>query len=117
MKTHTGGCHCGGVRYEVEADIDSAMECNCSHCSKKGFLLKFVPANTFKLTHGDESILSDYRFNKKHIKHLFCPTCGVQSYGRGTGPDGKEMVAVNVRCLDGVEPEQIEIKKVDGKNL
>lgn len=117
MQTYTGGCHCGNVRYEAQATLDSAMSCNCSHCAKKGFLLKFIPAEFFRLTKGSEAELSDYRFNKKHIKHLFCPTCGVQSYGRGKGADGTEMIALNVRCLDDVDPETIPITKIDGKNL
>lgn len=117
MKTYTGGCHCGAIRYEAEADNVDGMSCNCSHCGKKGFLLKFVPADKFRITHGDEGALTEYKFNKKHISHLFCPTCGVQSYGRGKGPDGTEMVALNVRCLDGVDPKEITITEFDGKSL
>ena len=115
MKALTGGCHCGNIRYEANAELDGAMECNCSHCGKKGFLLKFVPANLFTLTKGDESSMSEYRFNKKQIGHRFCATCGVQTHGRGKGPDGSEMVAVNVRTLDDL-PEDVPITKFDGKN-
>jgi hypothetical protein len=115
MKKHTGGCHCGAVRYEVETDLTKAMECNCSHCSKKGFLLHFVPAEKFTLLSG-EGNLSEYRFNTKKIAHLFCKACGVQSFGRGTGPDGEAMVAVNVRCLDDVDLKSLEIVPIDGKN-
>lgn len=113
---HSGGCHCGNIRYEVTCDIDSAMECNCSHCSKKGFLLKFVPKAALTLTKGSESEMSEYRSNKKHISHLFCPTCGIQPFGKGTGPDGNEMVALNIRTLDDGVPEGIEITKFDGKS-
>jgi hypothetical protein len=116
MSTHQGGCHCGNIRYEVKGDVDSAMECNCSHCGKKGFLLKFVPSNLFTLLKGDEASMSEYRFNKKQIAHRFCPSCGVQTHGRGTGPDGVEMVAVNIRTLDDM-PEGVPITKVDGKSV
>lgn len=115
MKKYTGGCHCRAVRYEAEMELDKAMECNCSHCSKKGFLLKFVPAEKFTLLSGEEN-LSEYPFNTKRIAHLFCKTCGVQSFGRGTGPDGTAMAAVNVRCLDDIDVAALEIMKVDGKN-
>jgi hypothetical protein len=101
------------VTFEATTDLASVMECNCSHCSKKGFLLTFVPADAFTLN-GGEDALTEYRFNKKHIQHLFCATCGVQSFGRGRGPDGTEMVAVNVRCLDGVDPKSLAITPVDG---
>lgn len=115
MTTHKGSCHCGAVTYTVEADIDTVMECNCSHCSRKGFLLNFVPAEQFTLLSGEDS-LTEYRFNKKHISHLFCKICGVQCFGKGTGPDGKATVAVNVRTLPDVDPSSLTIQKVDGKS-
>lgn len=115
MKTYEGGCHCGAVRYSVETDLASVLFCNCSHCSKKGFLLSFVPAAAFTLKQGEEA-LTEYRFNKKQIQHLFCKTCGVQSFGKGNGPDGAAMIALNVRCLDGVQLEELTITPVDGKN-
>jgi hypothetical protein len=114
-KTYQGGCHCGAVAYEVETDLASVMECNCSHCSKKGFLLSFVPAAQFKLLAGEDA-LTEYRFHKKQIAHVFCPTCGVQSFGRGKGPDGAEMRMINVRCLEGVDPATLTITQVDGKS-
>lgn len=114
-KTYTGGCHCGNVRYEVTTDITSVISCNCSICSKTGTLLAFVPASQFKLLSG-ESNLHDYQFNKQVIHHLFCATCGVRSFATGTGPDGVEMRAVNVRCLDDVDLSALQIKAVDGKS-
>lgn len=115
MKTYAGGCHCGAVQFEVEADLEHVMSCNCSHCAKKGFLLTFVPAEKFKLKAGEKE-LRDYRFNSKQIQHLFCTTCGVQSFGRGKGPDGSETIAVNVRCLDDVETDKLTPSLFDGKN-
>lgn len=114
-KTYTGGCHCGKVRYEVTLALDGAIECNCSICSKKGHLLTFTGAERFKLLCGEDA-LTDYQFNQKRIHHLFCSTCGIESFARGAGPDGKPMVAVNVRCLDGVDPSQLQVRKYDGKN-
>ncbi len=113
---YTGGCHCGGVRYEVEADLSHTMACNCSHCEKKGFILSFVPAEQFTLLTG-EDMLTEYRFNKKVIAHLFCKVCGVQSFGRGTDGTGKKTVAINVRSLDGVDFSLLHPMEYDGKNL
>src|SRR5688572_1147034 len=96
---YTGSCHCGAVQYAVDAPIERAMECNCSICSKKGHLLAFAPAAAFVLKQGADSIVN-YQFGKKTIHHLFCKHCGIGSFGRGTMPDGTEMVAINVRCLD-----------------
>jgi hypothetical protein len=113
---HTGGCHCGRVRYEIEADINQVMSCNCSLCQKRGALLTFVPAGQFTLLSGGDD-LTDYQFNKKIIHHLFCGTCGVGSFARGVAPDGSEMVAVNVRCLEDVDPAALTVKPFDGKSL
>ncbi len=114
--THSGGCHCGAVKYEVTGDFTSAMACNCSICSKKGSLLAFVPTEQFKLLQG-EGALRDYQFNKHVIHHLFCTTCGIASFARGKTPKGGEMVAINVRCLDGVDLGQVAVKHFDGRSM
>jgi hypothetical protein len=114
--TYAGGCHCGQVRYEVKADLSRVMSCNCSICAKRGALLAFVPEGEFKQTSGSDD-LTDYQFNRKVIHHLFCPTCGVGSFARGTAPDGNKMIAVNVRCLDGVDLEGLNVVKFDGASL
>jgi hypothetical protein len=113
---YTGSCHCGAVRYTVEADLsEPVMDCNCSMCGRTGTLLSFVPIDKFTLEQGSDS-LTDYQFNKHRIHHLFCKVCGIKSFARGTGPGGKEMAAVNVRCLAGVDPSKLEVKHFDGKS-
>jgi hypothetical protein len=114
-KAYTGGCHCGKVRFEVKTDLARVIACNCSICSKAGWLLAFVPAEQFTLLSGGD-VLSDYQFGKKRIHHLFCPTCGVHSFARGVGPDGREMRAVNVRCLENVDVDALAITPFDGKS-
>jgi hypothetical protein len=115
-KTYAGSCHCGGVRYEVAADLSSAVTCNCSICAKTGTVLTFVPASAFKLLQGGE-LLTDYQFNRKVIHHLFCKRCGIRSFARGRMPDGTETVAVNVRCLEGVDVTTLEHQPFDGRSL
>jgi hypothetical protein len=102
MKTYSGGCHCGQVRYEATTDLAQVVSCNCSICSKHGLMLTFVPPEQFKQLSGQDTEKT-YQFNKKVIDHRFCGNCGVESYGTGKGPDGKQMYAVNVRCLDGLD--------------
>src|SRR5687768_3256700 len=107
---HKGGCHCGAVRYHVDVDLAKpAIVCNCSICSRSGTMLSFVPAGSFTLEQGGDALVS-YHFNKRHIDHLFCKTCGIKSFARGKAPDGSEMVAVNVRCLDDLDLAKIETK-------
>ncbi len=113
MATHTGGCHCGKVRYEVETDLAKVIECNCSHCHKKGMLLAFVDKDKFTLLSGKED-LQEYQFNKKAIRHYFCTTCGVQSFAEGvTFPKA----CVNVRCLDDVDTKNLTIEQFNGKDI
>jgi hypothetical protein len=115
-KTYTGGCHCGKVRYETKVDLSApVISCNCSMCGRTGTLLTFVPAEQFTLLSGADS-LTDYQFNKKNIHHLFCKVCGVKSFARGTGRDGKPMVAINARCLDEVEATGLTVRSYDGKH-
>src|SRR3979490_1481498 len=97
-KNYRGGCQCGQVRYEVSAEIGEVIACNCSRCGRLGSLLAFAPASKFKLVSG-EGDLTQYEFNKHAIKHVFCATCGIQSFAKGKRPtDGADLAAVNVRC-------------------
>jgi hypothetical protein len=113
--THKGSCHCGQIKFEVEGTFDTAMECNCSHCSRKGYLLWFVPRTQFTLQ-SPESAVAIYTFNKHAIKHHFCPKCGCAPFGLGASR-GTETAAINVRCLEGVELESIKRQFVDGRSF
>mgnify|MGYP005990108697 CR=1 FL=1 len=110
---YNGSCHCGSVQFEVEADNEVEVEdCNCSICTKAGYLHLIVPSKKFQLTKGkDELVL--YTFNSGVAKHYFCKTCGVKPfYIPRSNPDG---VDVNLRCLDE-QPEKVKIVAFDGKN-
>jgi hypothetical protein len=111
---YNGSCHCGRTAFEVEGDLQQAMECNCSHCSRKGYLLWFVPREKLRLA-TPESNLSTYTFNKHVIQHRFCPTCGAAPFGLGTGPSGPT-AAINVRCLEGVELATLKRVPFDGRS-
>jgi hypothetical protein len=115
-RTYSGGCHCGRVRYEVTTDPGGAIACNCSKCAKHGLWLTFVSPEHFKLQSGEE-VLAAYRFNKNVVNHLFCRDCGVESFARGRTKDGKDIVAVNVRCLDGIDIATLSPNPVDGRSF
>jgi hypothetical protein len=115
-KSYTGGCHCGEVRFEVTADISKVVSCNCSICQKRGALWSFVPAADFGLRAGADD-LRDYQFGKKKVHHVFCAQCGVGSFSRGTAPDGSQMIAINVRCLDDVDIAALTTTPFDGRSL
>jgi hypothetical protein len=115
IKHYKGGCQCGAVAYEVDVDIDSAITCNCSRCQKLGFVLAFTPRKSFSLKSGTGD-LTEYLFNKKKIQHLFCKVCGIESFAYGKMPDGTPIAAINVNCLEGVEPRALRPKHVDGRS-
>lgn len=110
---YSGGCHCGAVTFEVEApEVIHCQDCNCSICSKSGFLHLIVPKSRFTLLSGADN-LSCYTFDSGEAKHLFCKTCGIKSYYiPRSNPDG---IDVNVRCLKP-QPKQIIIEPFDGLN-
>lgn len=112
---YTGSCHCGRIKFNVEGELNQAIECNCSHCSRKGYLLWFVPRENLTLS-TPEADLATYTFNKHIIKHHFCPTCGCAPFGFGTNPSGAATAAVNIRCLEGIELGDIKRIPVDGRS-
>lgn|SRR5690606_16206138 len=110
---HTGGCHCGGVRFAFRAPRHVAVQrCNCSICSKTGFLHLIVPAVDFELVAGQE-LLECYTFNTGVAKHLFCKRCGVKSYYvPRSNPDG---FSINLRCVDPGTLEGVSYEDFDGQ--
>ena len=117
MRAYRGGCHCGKVAYEVDLALEHAVQCNCSICTKRGLLLAFAPADKFRLIRGEDE-LQDYRFNTGKIAHLFCRTCGVESFGQGEVPGtGAQMRAINLRCVEGVDLDALPVKRFDGASL
>jgi hypothetical protein len=112
---HTGSCHCGQVRFQVEGEVDSALACNCSICSRKGSLLWFVPREKLQLL-TPEDAAATYLFHKHVIRHRFCPNCGIHPYGEGTGPDGTKMAAINIRTLENFDFASVPVKQFDGRS-
>ena len=101
-KTYTGGCHCGQVRFECTTDLAMVTACNCSICTKKGLHFAFLAPKSFQLRAGEDN-LKEYVFNRHAIRHQLCIDCGVDVFARGSKPDGTEVVALNVSCIDGIE--------------
>ena len=108
-----GGCHCGAVRYRVTVGSREAVECNCSICTKKGFLHLIVPEEDFKLLRGADA-LTTYTFGTCVAKHHFCSHCGIHSFYRPRSHP--EQVDVNIRCLDGANPSEFHFAHFDGQN-
>lgn len=108
-----GGCHCGAIRFEIEApERIKCNDCNCSICTKSGFLHLILPKSKFKLLKGKE-FLTTYTFNTGVAKHTFCKVCGIKPfYIPRSNPDGYD---VNVRCLES-QPKELGVESFDGRN-
>ena len=115
-RTYEGGCHCGAVRWRVRLALEPVIACNCSICAKTGTILTFAPAERFELLSG-EGALCDYQFGRKRIHHLFCSRCGVRSFTRGMKPTGAPVVAINLRCVDGLDLDALAPRRFDGRAL
>ena len=113
---YQGSCHCGRIRFDVEGEMGDVIECNWSHCSRKGYLLWFVPRAQLRLTTA-ESDLSTYTFNKHVTQHHFCAHCGCAPFGLGTAPSGEATAAVNVRCIEGIDLTELTRIPYDGRSL
>ena len=112
-ETFEGGCHCGAVRYRVTVRGRKGVVCNCSVCTKKGFLHLIVDESDFELLSGAEA-LDTYTFGTHAAKHYFCRTCGIHSFYRPRSNPDK--VDVNIRCLEGVSSDQFEYDTFNGQH-
>ncbi|TZF89858.1 GFA family protein [Cognatilysobacter lacus] len=114
IATYAGGCHCGRLRFEVDAPATlEVLDCNCSVCRMTGFLHLIVRASQFRLLQGTDALV-EYRFNTGAARHLFCGHCGVKSfYVPRSHPDG---YSVNARCLDGVALSALHVVPFDDRD-
>jgi hypothetical protein len=111
---YRGGCHCGRVRFEVNAPARlTVLDCNCSMCSKTAYLHLIVAEPQFTLVAG-AGALTVYRFNTGAAQHLFCSVCGIKSfYVPRSHPGG---YSVNARCLDDVALSELVVMPFEGRD-
>ena len=116
VRTHTGSCHCGAVRYEVTLDATTGARCNCSICNKLGALTGIVKPDAFRIVSGEDRQTS-YEWGGKTAKRYFCKTCGITCYSRGYLEEvGGDYVSVNFNTLDDVDPSQVKVIYWDGRH-
>lgn len=110
---HSGSCHCGAIRFEVTGRIDEVVVCNCSICARTGYLHWEVAPPAFRLV-TPEAPIRNYQFGTRTSQNFFCERCGISPFRRSrSNPDD---VDVNVRCLDGVDLDALEIARFDGRS-
>ena len=117
LRTYQGSCHCGAVRFEADLDLTQpSYRCNCSICRRTRFWPAVAMPDNFRLLAG-QSMLSEYLFNTRKNRHVFCKVCGVRPFGIGTETPIGKMYGVNIGCLEGISEEElskIPITYIDG---
>ena len=114
MTEYTGSCHCGAVRFVIEADPLEAVRCDCSICRKKNALMIEVPVAGLTLQAGEDQ-LATYRWNTGVARHHFCRVCGIYPFHRKRAkPDH---YSVNVFCLDGLDVDALPVRQADGRSM
>jgi hypothetical protein len=116
-KKHVGSCHCGAVRFEVDADLSAgANRCKCSICTKLSVASGIVKPSAFSLL-TDEAALGTYEWGYKTSRRFFCKTCGVHCFARGNIPElGGDYVSVSYNCLDDIDPSELVVGHWDGRH-
>ena len=109
--SYQGSCHCGRIAFEVDGELGAVVDCNCSMCRRRGGLLWFVPREALRLTTAVAD-LGTYTFHKHAIHHHFCPVCGIAPFSESA--NGTAGASINVRCLEGVDLDALEVKRYDG---
>lgn len=103
-------CHCGDVRFQVNAELSEVPECNCSMCGKSGFLSWYVPHDSIRLEPRSRG-MSTYFWRFASEGYHFCPRCGV-----ATHRTWRDRISLNAGCIEGLDVFEIETRRVDGKH-
>ena len=114
MGTWNGSCHCGAVRFRVDAQIDELTRCDCSLCRRKGALMAKVPKDGLQILAG-EAALTLYQWNTRVAQHWFCKVCGIYTFHRKrSAPDS---YGVNIGCLEDFDPSTVPTRPADGLTM
>ena len=114
MSGLAGSCHCGTVRFRVDAPIAELTTCDCSLCVKRNAVMARVPEHALTIVAGEDA-LTLYQWNTRRAKHYFCKRCGIYVFHRKrVAPDH---FGVNVFCLDGLDPRSLPVRATEGANM
>ena len=114
MSPYFGACHCGAVRFRIDAEPTELTVCDCSLCAKKNAVMTQVHESALTILAGEEA-LTEYRWNTGVARHFFCSTCGIYPFHRKRSvPDS---YGVNVACLEGFDAAAVPLRKADGRSM
>ncbi len=113
---YRGSCHCGNIAFEVEGELEAVISCNCSLCQRRGSLLWAMPHENVRQL-GSGNAVGTYTFGNRALLHRFCHICGIHPYAEDAASKDGRNAYINVRCLEGVEPDAVEHIPFDGRSV
>lgn len=112
--TYNGSCHCGAVKFRIDAVFTEATTCDCSLCVKRNAVMVKVPERALTILAGEE-MLTLYQWNMRIARHYFCRHCGIYVFHRKrSAPDH---FGVNVFCLEGFDVSSVPVRATEGANM
>ena len=100
-----GKCHCGSVKFTINTKIRDLRRCNCSMCSRKGFVMGTALIDQLTITSGEKKLTS-YKWNTKIAEHFFCKICGINTHHKRRSDPNQ--YGYNIGCIEGFEMSWIE---------
>ena len=98
----TGGCLCGGVRFELSEPPGSAGYCHCSRCQRRtgsgSSAQARIDGRTLRLLEGEE-LVKAWRHPDGGFEKSFCRECGAHLFSRN--PDDPSQMSVRMSAFDG----------------
>ena len=101
-KVTSGGCLCGGVRYEVRGPLRDVWACHCSQCRRSsGNFVAATRCRTEHLTLVAQDTLAWYR-SSASAERGFCRMCGSSLFWRDIGGKGISIMAGTLDAPTGL---------------
>lgn len=114
MSKYQGSCHCNAVQFEIDADVASGVQCDCSLCKRKNAVMLRVHKDKFRLLTGEDA-LSLYEWNTHAAKHYFCKHCGIYTHHQPR--TRADMIGVNLGCIDDIDASKLPVERLPGSQL
>src|SRR5260221_745349 len=107
-------CHCGAVRFEIEAPPQWVLDCNCTLCRRYGAMWAYPhlgQANV--LTGPDPEATAAYLWGDRSIGFHHCRTCGCMTHMMGVDLDPPALFGVNARMMVGLDSSAVSVRRID----
>jgi hypothetical protein len=101
------------VAFEVDGEPAGLEVCNCSICTRTGYVHWYVAPESFRLLTSPDAYAT-YEFGTRVAKHHFCRTCGISPFRRARSNPNE--VDVNARCVEGLDLDALPVRRFDGRN-